>query len=116
MEEAYKIGRKTICITPARFLFKAGQTPKEWNEKMLSDKHLQVLFYEQNSSKVFVNTDIKGGVAITYRDLDTEKGPIGTFTIFDELRNIIKKVINHNFQSFSTLLYGNSTYHFTDEL
>lgn len=116
LEEAYKIGRKTICITPARFLFKAGQTPKEWNEKMLSDKHLQVLFYEQNSSKVFVNTDIKGGVAITYRDLDTEKGPIGTFTIFDELRNIIKKVINHNFQSFSTLLYGNSTYHFTDEL
>lgn len=83
---------------------------------MLSDKHLQVLFYEQNSSKVFVNTDIKGGVAITYRDLDTEKGPIGTFTIFDELRNIIKKVINYNFQSFSTLLYGNSTYHFTDEL
>ena len=116
LEEAYNISRKTICITPARFLFKAGQTPKEWNKKMLSDKHLQVLFYEQNSSKVFINTDIKGGVAITYRDLDSEKGPIGTFTIFEELRNIIKKVINTEFESFSSLLYGNSTYHFTDEL
>lgn len=116
LEEAYNISRKTICITPARFLFKAGQTPKEWNKKMLSDKHLQVLFYEQNSSKVFINTDIKGGVAITYRDLDSEKGPIGTFTIFEELQNIIKKVINTEFDSFSSLLYGNSTYHFTDEL
>ena len=116
LEEAYNISNKTICITPARFLFNAGQTPKEWNKKMLSDKHLQVLFYEQNSSKVFINTDIKGGVAITYRDLDSEKGPIGTFTIFEELRNIIKKVINTDFESFSSLLYGNSTYHFTDEL
>ena len=116
LEEAYKISRKTICITPARFLFKAGQTPKSWNLKMLEDKHLQVLFYEQNSNKVFANTDIKGGVAITYRDIDSEKGPIGTFTVFKELQQIIQKVIHNNFETFSSLLYGNSTYHFTEGL
>ena len=54
-------------IHPARFLFDAGATPKEWNQKMLNDPHLKVLFHEQESSKVFANTDIKGGVAITYR-------------------------------------------------
>ena len=33
---------------------------------MFHDPHLKVLFHEQESSKVFANTDIKGGVAITY--------------------------------------------------
>lgn len=28
IDEAYKIADKSILITPARFLFKAGQTPK----------------------------------------------------------------------------------------
>ena len=46
-------------IHPARFLFNAGSTPKEWNRRMLSDEHLKVLYYEQFSSKVFANTDIK---------------------------------------------------------
>lgn len=36
-------------------------------EKMLEDKHLKVQFYELKSGKVFAGTDIKGGVAITYR-------------------------------------------------
>lgn len=31
MDEAYKIGEKVELITPARFLFNAGQTPKNWN-------------------------------------------------------------------------------------
>ena len=35
---------------------------------MLNDEHLKVLYYEQDGQKVFPNTDIKGGVAITYRD------------------------------------------------
>ena len=61
MDEAYKIADKTVLISPARFLFNAGKTPTAWNEKMLNDPHLKVLFYEQDSSKVFSNTDIKGG-------------------------------------------------------
>ena len=67
-QESFKIADKVELITPARFLFRAGYTPKDWNEKMLYDKHFKVLCYEPKSNKIFTNTDIKGGVAITYRD------------------------------------------------
>lgn len=97
LENAYKISHKVCMITPARFLFNAGGTPKKWNEKMLSDEHLKVAYYEQDSSKVFNGTDIKGGVAITYRDIDKDFGKIGTFTHFDELNSILKKVSMHLF-------------------
>ncbi len=65
MDAAYELADKVELITPARFLFDAGKTPKAWNEKMLNDPHLKVLWYEQSSGKVFQNTDIKGGVAVT---------------------------------------------------
>ena len=65
LDGTYKISDHVELIHPARFLFNAGSTPKEWNKKMLDDPHLKVLYYEPNSSKVFVNTDIKGGIAIT---------------------------------------------------
>lgn len=61
MEASYGIADRTLLIHPARFLFNAGSTPKDWNEKMLNDPHLKVLFYEQDSGKIFSNTDIKGG-------------------------------------------------------
>ena len=35
MEEAYKIAKRVSFITPARFLYNAGATPKAWNKKML---------------------------------------------------------------------------------
>ena len=66
LENAYKIGDIVEMIHPARFLFNAGSTPKQWNEQMLQDPHLKVLYFEQDSSKVFSNTDIKGGVVITH--------------------------------------------------
>lgn len=68
LENAYEIADAVEMIHPARFLFNAGSTPKEWNKRMLEDPHLKVLYYEQDSSKVFANTDIKGGVAITYHN------------------------------------------------
>lgn len=92
LDEAQKIGNKVIMIHPARFLFNAGATPKIWNEKMLNDKHLKVLSFEQNSSKIFVNTDIKGGVAVTYWDNQNNFEPIGVFTPFIELNKILSKV------------------------
>ena len=61
MDAAFKVSDKVMLITPARFLFNAGKTPKAWNEKMLNDPHFKVIDYEQDSSKVFLNTDIKGG-------------------------------------------------------
>lgn len=59
---------------------------------MLSDPHFKVLLCEQNSSKVFSNTDIKGGVAITYRDASKDFGAIGAISSFQELNTILKKV------------------------
>lgn len=93
MDEAYKIGNIVELITPGRFLFNAGATPKAWNRKMLSNKNVKVLYYETDSSKVFQNTDIKGGVAVTIFDRNQDFGEIGTFTIFYELNSILKKVV-----------------------
>ncbi|MDY3006486.1 Eco57I restriction-modification methylase domain-containing protein [Anaerococcus porci] len=96
MDESFNIADKVLLITPARFLFNAGKTPKPWNEKMLNDKHFKVLKYKQKSSDVFKGTDIKGGVAITYRDESKDFGPIEAFTSFKELASIRNKVVNNN--------------------
>lgn len=92
MDAAYTVANKVELIHPARFLFNAGSTPKSWNKKMLSDKHFKVEYYEPDATKVFGNTDIKGGVAITYRDNTKDFGEIGTFTQYKELNTILKKV------------------------
>ena len=92
MDEAYKIAGKAELITPGRFLFNAGKTPKEWNRKMLDDPHLKVFDYKQKSEEVFPNTDIKGGVAVTYRDEEANFGAIEVFSAYTELRSLQKKV------------------------
>jgi len=81
MENSYQLAEKVMFITPARFLFNAGKTPKSWNKKMLSDDHIKVVYYEKNSELVFPNTEIKGGVVVTYRDTTKLFGAIGTFTL-----------------------------------
>ena len=101
MDAAYNVSDKVMLITPARFLFNAGKTPKPWNEKMLADPHIKVEFYEQDSSKVFMNTDIKGGVAITYRSAAQNFGAIESFSVFSELNSILKKVISRT--DFATI-------------
>ena len=117
LEEAYKIGECVEMIHPARFLFNAGATPKSWNEKMLNDIHFKVQYYEQDSSKVFSNTDIKGGVVITYHDNSKIFGAIGTFTVYEELNSILYKVvIDKNFVGFNTIVYGRNIYRFTNKL
>lgn len=105
LDAAYQISDKVELIHPARFLFNAGSTPKEWNKKMLSDKHLKVLYYEQDSSKVFANTDIKGGVAVTYRDIDEDYGAIETYTAFNELNSILRKVNTPLDNNLSDIVY-----------
>ena len=92
LDAAYKIADKVALIHPARFLFNAGSTPKAWNEKMLKDPHIRVLYYEKDSSCIFNGVDIKGGVAITYRDENTEFGAINVFTVYPELNGILHKV------------------------
>lgn len=92
MDVAFGVADCVELIHPARFLFNAGQTPKAWNKKMLQDEHFKVLEYEPDATRVFPNTEIKGGVAITFRNSEKQFGPIGTFTSFEELRDIISKV------------------------
>ena len=58
---------------------------------MLHDPHLKVLYFEQDSSKVFSNTDIKGGVVITHHDNVKNYGAIKVFTPYMELNSIISK-------------------------
>ena len=95
MDAAYTISDKVELITPAKFLFNAGNTPKNWNEKMLSDKHLKVLSYSQDSRTVFGSSvSISGGVAITYHDATAEYEPIGIFQPFNELKTILDKISN----------------------
>ena len=82
MDESYKVSDKVELITPAKFLFNSGKTPKLWNQKMLSDEHLRVMHYEADASSVFSGKSIPGGVAITYRDANKVYEGIGTFISF----------------------------------
>jgi hypothetical protein len=93
MDAAYEVARKAVLITPARFLFNAGFTPKVWNEKMLADPHLKVPIYVRDSSDLFPGTKIRAGIAVTYRDESYAGTPIGTFTAYPELNSILHKVV-----------------------
>lgn len=116
MEEAFKVATSTEVITPARFLFDAGQTPKEWNRKMLNDEHFKVLHYEADATNIFPNTDIKGGVAITLRDETRQFDTIKIFTAFDELNGILQKVLPTCKQSITDICVGAVPYRFTEAL
>lgn len=113
MDESYKIAQIVELITPARWLFDAGKTPKEWNKKMLSDSHLKVVTYERESSKIFSNTDIKGGVAITYYNSEKSITPIGRFIIYDEMRSVKEKVQPFIDTNLSSWIYAPESYKFT---
>lgn len=115
LESAYEVSDRVEMIHPARFLFNAGSTPKAWNEKMLNDEHLKVLFYEANANKIFPNTDIKGGVAVTYRDCEKEFGKIGIFTPYIEVNNILKRVATDKSKKrISDIGVSGYSYHFTE--
>lgn len=106
MDATYEVAEKVELIHPARFLFNAGSTPKAWNEKMLNDEHFKVMKYEADCTKVFPNTDIKGGIAITYRDEGEAFGKIGTFTAFPELNSIVNKAaVSDEAYSVASIVY-----------
>ncbi|BDZ30280.1 Eco57I restriction-modification methylase domain-containing protein [Lactiplantibacillus sp. WILCCON 0030] len=97
---ACMFGKKYCLISPARFLFNAGGTSKVWNEKMLNDPHIRVEYYNPEAAEVFKDTGFKGGVAVLYRDEFKNFGPIGTFTKFPLLNEILTKVTcSDNFES-----------------
>lgn len=106
MDVAYDLCDDVTLITPARFLFNAGKTPQEWNEKMLNDPHLQLVRYYQNCKDVFSNADISGGIAITYRNANIKCKPIRMFTAYPELNSILSKVTSHkDFTPICDIIY-----------
>ena len=116
MDAAYQIADKVELITPARFLFNAGYTPKSWNEKMLHDPHFKVLFYEPKSDQIFQNTEIKGGIVITYRDTNEDFGEIGVFTKYPELNDIVKKVGRCTDSYMNSIAYPPLSYGLTEQV
>lgn len=110
MEQSYRVSDKVELITPARFLFNAGYTPKAWNRKMLDDPHVKVLDYKQKSEEVFPNTDIKGGVAVTLRDADADFGAISIFTAYNELNSIVKKTLANSTSFLNDIVYPALSY------
>lgn len=99
MDISYLIAPFVCLITPARFLFNAGKTPKQWNQERLNDPYFQVALYEVKSNRIFPEQDIKGGLAVTIRDTNRKAGAIGQFIAIPELHSILKRVKDDKFVS-----------------
>lgn len=115
MDAAYTIADKVELITPARFLFNAGKTPKDWNKKMLMDEHLKILSYEKESKNVFPATSINGGIAITYRDSSKKFGAVNYFCSDIEIKTITDKVLTFNgFKSIKEFVHLQNKFNLTE--
>lgn len=112
-DSSFKIADRVELITPARFLFNAGYTPKKWNEKMLNDDSFKVLYYTPDSASIFPGKDIKGGIAITYRDSNKNYGAIKNYTPFEELNSIMKKVDRLKEESLSEVVSNRGIYKYS---
>lgn len=116
-DAAFKLSPIVSLITPGRYLYKAGQTPAEWMDRMLADPHFKVVDYFQKSNEVFPTVDIKGGVAIGLRNANKEFGAIGFFSEFPQLVSIMDKVrIHKDFVrgAFSETVSSQGIYRFSD--
>lgn len=118
IDASMEVSDRAELIHPARFLFNAGNTSKEWNKKMLADTHFKVLLYSADSTKFFptLATPLKGGVAITYFDKNKDFGAIGVFSKYDDLNTIKQKVTNSDFQSLMDIVYSRTSYRLTDKM
>lgn len=114
---AFKLVPIVAFISPARFLAQAGQTPKEWNMKMLNDTHFKVVHYEASSKKIFDTADIKGGIAMTIWDSMIKYTPIKVFTAFSEQKQILYKVQQvegKEYVGLNTIISPKAPYRFSD--
>ena len=103
-------------IHPARFLFNAGATPKDWNKQMLNDPQLSVALYESDSQKLFSGVDIKGGVCITFWDKkQTEGGLGGKFVAHEELNSVLNKTEGDGLDKIVSTAGGSPTRRYADK-
>ena len=111
---ARMVSHEGVFIHPGRFLFNAGKTPKEWNEKIINEQHFELFKYLPKSHDSFPDVvDIKGGIAITHWDEHHSFTPIGFFSLYEEIRTVLKKVKDKDFISLSEIVYPRDLYHLT---
>lgn len=110
MEMGYNLSPEVITITPARFLFNNGLTPKQWNKKMLNDNHIRVIKYESDGKKVFENVEFKGGVVIIERNIRINYKPIKNFSPYDELNSIRVKVEAKHEESITSIMFNQNLF------
>lgn len=116
MDISYSISDLAVLITPARFLFNAGQTAKKWNKKMLNDEYISVTRYVPKAAEVFKDTEIKGGIAITIRNRNHKSGKIGVFTAYSELNSILQKIESNENEHLESIIASQGVYRFSDKL
>ena len=112
LESFWESCNRVMMIHPARCLFNAGATPNAFNKKLLNDEHIKVILYEPNCKNIFPDADIKGGVAVTYRDQNKIFGKIGVYTQFPVLNLLVHDVftVNKFFKSFNEIMHGQTLY------
>jgi hypothetical protein len=109
-----EMSRLSSLIHPGRFLFMAGRTPNAWNTKILDDANFHIIRSFANSSDLFPNVDIMGGIAISLYDLSRDFGPIKLFIREGTLKSILHKVLAKNEGSLSTIIYTCASYRYND--
>ena len=113
---ARAVSPRGTLIHPARFLFNAGKTPKDWNQQFLNDPHVKVMDYWASSMEVFPTVDVKGGIAVTYWDRNKDFGAIGFFSAYDELHSILRRVKSFKETAFSSIVAPRELYSITEDL
>lgn len=107
---AFEIAPKVTLITPARYLFNAGKTPEAWNKKMLRDEHFRIVEYFDDSREIFPSVEIKGGVAIGYRDSEVSFGAMEIFAANENMMSILKKVTQKSNSYMNEIWTSNTAY------
>lgn len=118
MDISFEKAPVSVLITPARFLFGAGQTAETWNQKILNDEHFKVAKYESDAVKVFPDAieDIKGGILISLHNINCNYGAIGVFSPYKELNSILHKVKQSNgFESIEDTISSQGVFKFSKE-
>ena len=106
MEIGYRISDFAVFISPGKFLFNAGKTPKTWNKKMLNDEHVYIARYESDSKNMFPNEELSSSLVITVRDTKNRFEPIKKFYHDENVRSVVSKVVNHdNFSSIVSEIF-----------
>ena len=118
LDVSAQLSNISTLITPGRFLFEAGETPKNWNRKMLNDEHFKVVAYYSKSKDVFPTVDIKGGIVISLYNKNKNFGAIQVFTEMREMNQILHKVISLNAKNalwLNSIISSRGNYRFSNK-